>query len=311
MINNDWENWISQCWNNEYNIDYNQLCSAIYVRAYMSSWNANVYALDWPQCIQDEDWTKTHSLNNRNYKYQYDAHIHHHAKKFMKRVIDYNNYNELNMRISKDELITIYDQLNNNKLHENSDLVKKYTKNKITNSVKGYTDSYTTMSDSYLPCIEYNMADWLNLAEVQDALNVKPTTWEMCSDPVWNAWPDSDYDAFIQQYYTEIVNNYSVDKSLKLCVYSGDDDSVCGLQGTQYWLDRWDGFAANPDQQWVPWEDDDQELGGYYTQYRGTNDGRLALHFVTVRTAGHMVPTTQPPRALAILRKFLYEYETA
>eukprot|EP00486_Rosalina_sp_Unknown_P000283 CAMPEP_0201567938 /NCGR_PEP_ID=MMETSP0190_2-20130828/8713_1 /ASSEMBLY_ACC=CAM_ASM_000263 /TAXON_ID=37353 /ORGANISM="Rosalina sp." /LENGTH=527 /DNA_ID=CAMNT_0047988523 /DNA_START=76 /DNA_END=1656 /DNA_ORIENTATION=+ len=228
MLNSDWENWLSECWNNENGIDYNQLCSAIYVRAYMSSWNANVYALDWPQCIQDEDWAKTHSVNSKKYtyKYQYHAHIHQHAKVFMKRVIDYEHYDTLNMKISKDELITMYDQLNDNKLHENTNLVKKYT-----------TDSgvYTTASDSYVPCIEYNMADWLNLAVVQDALHVKSTTWEMCSDSVWNAWPESDYDAFIQDYYTEIVNNYSVDESLKLAVYSGDDDSVCGLQGTQYW----------------------------------------------------------------------------
>merc|ERR1711933_374247 len=98
--------------------------------------------------------------------------------------------------------------------------------------------------DNYLPCIEYDMADYLNLQTVQQALHVKPTEWQMCSDEVWNAWPESDYDTKVEAYYAEIIDNYLVNKGLKLAVYSGDDDSVCGIQGTQYWLDRWQ-YAVN------------------------------------------------------------------
>jgi len=100
---------------------------------------------------------------------------------------------------------------------------------------------------------------------------------------------------------------------LKLSVYSGDDDSVCGLQGTQYWLDRWDGYSADADAGavWDQWEDDEGQLGGYYTQYFSDETGGLALHFITVRSAGHMVPTTQPQRALKLLQKFLFEFDTA
>ena len=59
---------------------------------------------------------------------------------------------------------------------------------------------------------------------------------------------------------------------------------------------------------WTPWADQDSELGGYYTIYHeeGNTDFN-ALHFLTVRTAGHMVPTTQPARALTLLQKYLYE----
>ena len=88
----------------------------------------------------------------------------------------------------------------------------------------------------------------------------------------------------------------------------GDDDSVCGLTGTQYWLARWDGFSVDDSVNWVAWADDDSELGGYYTIYhQEDHEDFNALHFVTVRTAGHMVPTTQPQRALTLLRKYLYE----
>ena len=300
MMSQDWDQWMNDCWDNEYNIDNLASCAAIYTRAYISSWNANVYALDWPQCIMDEDWNY-----HKNY-YQNDAHFHQHAKKFIKRVIDHQNYDQLNMRMDKTELIAIYDKLNNNEKLFTSKISKQ-----VINKEETSTRTYTTDSDTYLPCIEYNMADWLNLETVQSALNVKPTTWEMCSDPVWNEWPDSDYDTFIQEYYTEIINNYSVDQSLKLCVYSGDDDSVCGLQGTQYWLDRWDGFKANSNIQWQAWEDENNELGGYYTQYMSSDNNNLALHFMTVRTAGHMVPTTQPQRAKTLLKKYLYEFQSS
>jgi len=173
-----------------------------------------------------------------------------------------------------------------------------------------YSISGAVSSESYLPCIEYNMADWLNTAEVQEALHVKTPSsgWDMCSDAVWNAWPDSDYDLFMQEYYTNIIQQYSEELDLKLAVYSGDDDSVCGLTGTQYWLARWDGFEADSAVNWSPWEDADGELGGYYTIYHDEDNLDFnALHFITVRTAGHMVPTTQPQRALTLLQKYLYE----
>merc|ERR1712228_1102761 len=140
--------------------------------------------------------------------------------------------------------------------------------------------------DGYLPCIEYDMADYLNLDSVQQALHVKPTEWQMCSDEVWNAWPETDYDTKVEAYYAEIIDKYLVNKQLKLAVYSGDDDSVCGIQGTQYWLDRWQ-YAVNDDVDWEQWEDE---------------QSTIALHFLSVRTAGHMVPTTQPSRALTILK---------
>ena len=35
------------------------------------------------------------------------------------------------------------------------------------------------MTEDYLPCIEYDMQDYLNLATVQEALHVKPTEWQM------------------------------------------------------------------------------------------------------------------------------------
>ena len=98
--------------------------------------------------------------------------------------------------------------------------------------------------------------------------------------------------------------------SLKLFVspLKGDDDSVCGQSGTQYWLHRWDGYTRDETIDWLPWRDEEFQLGGYYTIYHSEDNMDFnALHFITVRSAGHMVPTTQPKRALTVLRKLLNE----
>ena len=51
-----------------------------------------------------------------------------------------------------------------------------------------YAISGAVSNDSYSPCSEYNMTDWLNLEEVQEALHVKAPSgeWQMCSDAVWD-----------------------------------------------------------------------------------------------------------------------------
>merc|ERR1719242_1299179 len=335
----DYDKWREICRDNEDNVDSAAICSAIYSRAYISSINSNVYALDWPQCVNDIDWSEAamvapfssnrNTMNNKQTRarleYQKSSHLHRHAQRFMNNVLEHKNYEELGMRMDRKEFNEIYTTLKQRQFASNrfqqkekeqkeNKLMKHGEIQKMEGDTEYYSISGAVSGDSsqlsYLPCIEDNMFQWLNTAEVQEALHVKTPSdaWQMCSDAVWDAWPDSDYDLFMQDYYAEIIENYSQDLDLKLCIYSGDDDSVCGLTGTQYWLARWDGFEADSTTNWTPWADDDSELGGYYTIYHqeGNTDFN-ALHFITVRTAGHMVPTTQPARALTLLKKYLYE----
>merc|ERR1712113_952805 len=114
----------------------------------------------------------------------------------MKRILEHPNYDELNMRMDKGELTSFYDRI----LH------------KETKSITEDEDNDSTVVDmdttAYESCIEYDMANYLNLDNVQSALNVKPTEWEMCSDVVGKAWPDSDYEAFMQEYYHQIIDGF-------------------------------------------------------------------------------------------------------
>merc|ERR1712013_914995 len=114
------------------------------------------------------------------------------------------------------------------------------------------------------------MTDYLNQAEVQSALHVKnegegAVTWEMCNDEVFQGWPEADWDNQMQPYYAELAAKYP---ELKILIFSGDDDSVCGVHGTQYWLDEMDSYGWRVDAQneWIPWEYNEQ-LAGYQTTY--------------------------------------------
>ena len=74
--------------------------------------------------------------------------------------------------------------------------------------------------------------------------------------------------------------------NLKILVYSGDDDGVCGTIGTQKWIWNLGNRLTSPEDEWRPYLFHGQ-LAGYYTIWRNNRMG-----FVTIRGAGHEVSTS-------------------
>ncbi|KAK3036165.1 hypothetical protein RJ639_029902 [Escallonia herrerae] len=74
----------------------------------------------------------------------------------------------------------------------------------------------------------------------------------------------------------------------------GDVDGRVPVTSTKYSL-NWLNLPIET--AWRPWYLD-QEVGGYVEEYRG-------ITLVTIRGAGHMVPSYQPERALAMFKSFL------
>ena len=87
---------------------------------------------------------------------------------------------------------------------------------------------------------------------------------------------------------------------------SGDVDAIVPFTSTRAWLGQLNLTTATP---LHAWNTPEQQVGGWSTTFTAPGVGpageNATLHFVTVRNAGHMVPSTQPSRALQLFNAFL------
>ncbi|XAR63478.1 Carboxypeptidase D [Bertholletia excelsa] len=140
------------------------------------------------------------------------------------------------------------------------------------------------------PCSLNYVQAYLNLPEVQKALHANVAkinySWVPCSEVL--KWQDSPLT--ILPLLRMIMAN-----GLRLWVYSGDVDGGIPITSTKYSLKK---LMLPVKTAWYPWFLD-KEVGGYSEVYKGD------LTLATVRGAGHLVPTDQPPRALSLIKHFL------
>ncbi|MFQ6655166.1 hypothetical protein Gotur_025839 [Gossypium turneri] len=99
-------------------------------------------------------------------------------------------------------------------------------------------------------------------------------------------------ELFSHPYATSEVQYLELIKMGKCC--SGDVDSVVPITSTRYAINK---LKLPVKTAWRPWSIND-EVGGYVEEYEG-------LTLVTVRDAGHFVPSYQPARALTMISSFL------
>ncbi|KAF6164822.1 hypothetical protein GIB67_017148 [Kingdonia uniflora] len=111
------------------------------------------------------------------------------------------------------------------------------------------------------------------------------------------------YDPCSQNHATDYFNRQDVQEALhanvtkiskawELC--DGDTDGRVPVTSTRYSLKK---LGLNITEDWSPWYNH-REVGGWTTIYEG-------LTFVTVRGAGHQVPTFAPKRSLQLVKHFL------
>jgi len=156
--------------------------------------------------------------------------------------------------------------------------------------LKSHTKGKSRINPPYQPCADEFTQSYLNIQKVQQAIHANiPYNWTDCSGLV--NYNFSDVEASVIPLYKSFLKS----NALRILVYSGDVDAIVPVTGTRQWLSSLKLPINTP---WASWEVNGQ-VGGYVTQYQG-------LTFTTVRNAGHMVPQTQPGRALAMFKKFLY-----
>ncbi|KAJ9159536.1 hypothetical protein P3X46_025040 [Hevea brasiliensis] len=141
------------------------------------------------------------------------------------------------------------------------------------------------------PCSDYYVQAYFNTPEVQEAMHANVTKlnhdWEPCSD-ILGSWKDSP--STVIPLLQEFMAN-----GLRVWIYSGDTDGRVPVTSTQYSIAK---MKLPTKTEWYPWYLNG-EVGGYSQVYQGD------LTFVTVRGAGHQVPSYQPERSLSMIKHFL------
>ncbi|KAH0462893.1 hypothetical protein IEQ34_007475 [Dendrobium chrysotoxum] len=142
----------------------------------------------------------------------------------------------------------------------------------------------------YDPCIDSYTEVYFNRPDVQEALHANVTkigyNWTHCSDAIdkWN-----DAPASVLPIIKKLING-----GIRVWVYSGDTDGRIPVTSTRLTLHK---LGLNTTQEWTPWYNR-QQVGGWTIIYDG-------LTFVTVRGAGHQVPTFAPRQAQQLVSHFL------
>ncbi|KAL7125315.1 hypothetical protein ABFS83_14G109200 [Erythranthe nasuta] len=153
------------------------------------------------------------------------------------------------------------------------------------------TSSNTPSISGFDPCSGYYAYAYLNTREVQEALHANvaavPKPWDECSDYVGNNWQDSPLT--VLPTIKKLMAS-----GIRVWIYSGDTDSVVPVTTTRYSMPKLGAAVKTP---WYPWYYQG-EVGGYAVEYQN-------ITFVTIRGAGHFVPSYQPQRALTFFSSFL------
>ena len=97
-------------------------------------------------------------------------------------------------------------------------------------------------------------------------------------------------------------------RNLRVLIYNGDADSCVPYKGNEEWITGLEtaGDLAEKDS-WRPWYlgEKSSAPAGYVTTYTVPKAPEKDFSFVTIRLAGHMVPTFQPAASSAFLQRWL------
>jgi serine carboxypeptidase-like clade 2 len=146
-------------------------------------------------------------------------------------------------------------------------------------------------------CVGDKTSIYLNRIDVQAALHARLVgvpQWTFCSRVI-------EYDYENLEIPTIHVVGALVEAGIRVLVYSGDQDSVIPFTGSRTLVN---GLAKQlglnttvPYRVWF----EGKQVGGW-TQVYGSSS---LLSFASIRGAGHLVPATQPQRALVLFKSFL------
>lgn len=138
------------------------------------------------------------------------------------------------------------------------------------------------------------MEEYMKFTAVQEAFHIPvgATFFSVDNAQDFNYTPtEPDLTGF---YHDVATGKYG---EIRVLVYNGDTDPAITSFATQDWTS---GMNLKKKQEWRPWTIDGcRRMGGYVQRYEGSFD------FLTIRGAGHMVPTYKPEASFAFLKAWI------
>jgi len=160
--------------------------------------------------------------------------------------------------------------------------------------------------DNYKPCSERAFTKYINRDDVKAALHVKggDVVWGPCNQAITDMYSNDDVMTPVIDLYRNLVQEGVKGlHDLDLMILSGDDDSICALEGTQSWI--YDlGVTPKEDFLWNPWYVNEQ-VSGYITKFDLGNRTNATFTLATVHGCGHEVPAYLPKEGLELFKKYL------
>jgi carboxypeptidase C (cathepsin A) len=87
---------------------------------------------------------------------------------------------------------------------------------------------------------------------------------------------------------------------ITVVIYNGEADACVPHTDNEAWTSAMGYTVREP---FAAWTASDGSLGGYITKYAPPGNGKFT--YLTVRGAGHMVPSTQPLYALDVAKTYI------
>jgi carboxypeptidase C (cathepsin A) len=139
------------------------------------------------------------------------------------------------------------------------------------------------------------MESYFTHSVVKDAFHVPPEAIFFSVDNA-EAFSYTPTEPDLTGFYRDVVGK-KYGKDLRVLVYNGDADPAITSFAAQDWTA---GLGLSANQTWRPWTlDGCRRMGGYVTRYEGSFD------FLTIRGAGHMVPTNKAEASFTFLKAWI------
>ncbi|XP_053309046.1 lysosomal protective protein [Spea bombifrons] len=145
------------------------------------------------------------------------------------------------------------------------------------------------------PCVNSTASSkFLNNEYVRKALNIPPEVqqWEVCSFDVYRTY-GRVYQT-MKDHYMKLLSAMKY----RILVYNGDVDMACNFLGDQWFVDSLGQKLQVQRRPWLYNEGDQQQIGGFVKEFSN-------LTFLTIKGAGHMVPTDKPIASFTMFSRYI------